>query len=44
MGVGSTARNWGSTRAEREMDFPCDRYLHESGEALFRATDVDAPA
>ncbi|MEK6251511.1 MAG: hypothetical protein AABM43_06135 [Actinomycetota bacterium] len=44
MGVGSTARNWGSTPAEREMVFPCDRYLHESGEALFRAIDVDAPA
>jgi len=40
----STSRNWGSTPAERELAFPCDRYLHESGEALFRAIDVDAPA
>ena len=44
MGLGATGRNWGSTPPEREMVFPCDRYLPESGEALFRAIDVDAPA
>jgi hypothetical protein len=44
MGLAATARNWGSTPAEREMVFPCDRYLHEPGEALFRAVDVEAPA
>jgi Polyketide cyclase / dehydrase and lipid transport len=44
MGLGSTARNWGSTAAEREMAFPCDRYVSEFDQELFRAIDVEAPA
>jgi hypothetical protein len=38
------ARDWGSTAAEREMEFPCDRHLPEHDDALYRAVDVDAPA
>ena len=39
----SVAYTWGSTRAEREAPFPCDRHLADADEALFRAVDVDAP-
>jgi hypothetical protein len=34
---------WGSTPAERERLFPCDRHLDGVSDALFRAVDVDAP-
>lgn len=37
------ARNWGSTQADRALDFPCDRFVPD-GETYFRAIDVDAPA
>jgi hypothetical protein len=42
MGLGSTARHWGSTAAEREMAFACDRYVSEPDDVLFRAIDVRA--
>lgn len=35
---------WGSTAAERAATFPCDRYLPEADDALYRAVDVAAPA
>lgn len=44
MGLGATARNWGSTAAEREMALPCDRYVPEPSEVLYRAVDVAAQA
>jgi Polyketide cyclase / dehydrase and lipid transport len=44
MGISSTARNWGSLPAERAMAFPCDTYVPEPSDVLFRAVDVDAPA
>jgi hypothetical protein len=34
---------WGSTRAERERRYPCDRYLPEADAAYFRAVTVNAP-
>jgi hypothetical protein len=37
------AYTWGSTREERLMPFPCDRYMDSSDEAYFRAIDVKAP-
>jgi len=40
---GSVAYTWGSTRAEQEAPFPCDRHLGNADEALFRAVDIDAP-
>jgi len=39
----SVACTWGSTLEEREAPFPCDPYLADADEALFRAVDVDAP-
>jgi hypothetical protein len=36
-------RNWGSTAAERQLVFPCDRHLPIPDDALYRAIDVDAP-
>jgi hypothetical protein len=44
MGLGSIARNWGSSPAERAMALPCDRYVPGPSDELFRALDVDAPA
>jgi len=41
--VGSMAYTWGSTRAEQEAPFPCDRHLADADEAFFRAVDVEAP-
>ncbi len=40
----SIAYTWGSTFAEREMVFPCDRYMSDSDDVYFRAIDVNAPA
>jgi len=42
MGLGATSRNWGSTAAEREVVLPCDRYVPEPTDSLFRAIDVAA--
>lgn len=35
---------WGSTAAERALEFPCDRHLPDADQALYRAVDVAAPA
>ena len=43
MTAASVARVWGSTPAERERPFPCDRHLPGADDAVFRAVDVDAP-
>ena len=42
--VASIAYTWGSTEAERAMPFPCDPFLLDAEDVLFRALDVDAPA
>jgi len=34
---------WGSTPAERSREYPCDRFLADADEALYRAIDVHAP-
>ncbi len=44
MANGSLAFTWGSTSAERVMEFPCDRFLSHADAAYFRAVDVQAPA
>jgi hypothetical protein len=38
------AYTWGSTAEERQMVFPCDRYIENSDEVYFRAINVKAPA
>jgi hypothetical protein len=43
MAVGKTARDWGSTAAERERGYPCDAYLSDPDDCWFRAIDVDVP-
>lgn len=35
------ARDWGSTPADRELAYPCDRLV--GGDAYWRAIDVEAP-
>lgn len=40
----SIAYTWGSTFEERQMVFPCDRYMSNSNDVYFRAVDVKAPA
>ena len=42
--LGRVIDTWGSTAAERERSFPCDRHLPDHDAALFRAVDVAAPA
>src|ERR1043165_6990385 len=41
---GSVAYTWGTTAAERALPFPCDRWVTQADEPLFRGVDVDAPA
>jgi len=39
----SIAHEWGSTPADRAIDFPCDRHLTDAEDTLYRAVAVDAP-
>lgn len=39
----SAARTWGSTEEERAASYPCDRWLADPDDSLWRAIDVDAP-
>jgi hypothetical protein len=39
----SVARTWGSTQAERDSSFACDRHLSRLDDCYLRAIDVDAP-
>jgi len=38
----SIATRWGTTAAERQLDFPCDRLLPDADAAYFRAVTVRA--
>jgi hypothetical protein len=40
---GSPAYVWGATPAECARSQPCDRYLADADDVLFRAIDIDAP-
>jgi hypothetical protein len=42
--VGWVAHDWGSTAADRAIAFPCDAFIDEAADTLWRAVDVDAPA
>jgi hypothetical protein len=44
MRLPSTIRTWGSTPTERAAEYPCDRYLADADDVVFRAVDVAAPA
>ena len=44
MRASSPALIWGSTPAERELPFPCDRHLADPDGAYWRAIDIEAPA
>ena len=37
------AKTWGSTPADRELAFPCERFEPAPDDVWFRAVDVDAP-
>jgi hypothetical protein len=39
----SVAYTWGSSPVERTIPFPCDRFLPDPTDTLFRAVDVAAP-
>ena len=36
--------NWGSSAEERAAAYPCDEFITDDAQILFRAVDVDAPA
>jgi hypothetical protein len=36
-------RAWGSTARERALEFPCDRFVSDPDDALYRAMTVNAP-
>lgn len=40
----TVVREWGSTPAERERAYPCDRVMPQGGDTMFRAVSVAAPA
>lgn len=39
----NSSHTWGSTEAERAASYPCDRWLADPDDSLWRAIDVDAP-
>ena len=39
----SAARTWGSTEAERAAAYPCDGWLADADDELWRAIDIAAP-
>ncbi len=41
--MSGAARTWGSTEEERAATYPCDRWLAEPDDQLWRAIDVAAP-
>jgi len=41
--VSGEARTWGSTEEERAAAYPCDRWLEDADDELWRAIDVAAP-
>lgn len=40
----AVVREWGSTPAERERSYPCDRVMPQGNDTMFRAVSVAAPA
>ena len=44
MGRLSVIETWGSTEAERAMDYPCDDLVESPDGVVFRAVEVAAPA
>lgn len=39
----TASRTWGSTETERADSYPCDRWLADPDDQLWRAIDIDAP-
>lgn len=39
-----SARTWGVTPAEQQLEYPCDRFVERPDEAWYRGVTVDAPA
>jgi hypothetical protein len=42
-GIRGVAATWGSTEAERALEFACDRFVADPDDALYRAVTVEAP-
>lgn len=40
----SISRNWGTTKAERGLTFPCDSLISNPDAALYRGVTINAPA
>ena len=42
--MGSVSHTWGTTPGERRLAFPCDRFIPNPDDAVFRGVTIDAPA
>jgi hypothetical protein len=42
--MGSISKTWGTTAAERELVFPCDRLIARPDGTFFRGVTIEAPA
>ena len=42
--MGSLSHRWGTTSDERKLAFPCDRFIPNPDDALFRGVTINAPA
>jgi hypothetical protein len=41
--MGSLSHTWGTTPAERRLAFPCDRFVSNPDDSLFRGVTIGAP-
>src|SRR2546423_9765135 len=42
--MGSLSHTWGTTTAERMLAFPCDRFVPNPDDLLFRGVTINVPA
>ena len=40
----SVSQTWGTEAQERDLTYPCDRFIPQHEAALYRGVTIDAPA